>query len=56
MTKMLFTGAVVTWYSSSVRNVSKLLCDCTDVMLGADSVDQSQTSDQPQVARKDVVD
>ena len=28
-------------------NVSKFICECMDVMLGADSDNQSQTSDQP---------
>ena len=36
--------------------VSKFLCECMDVVLGADSDDQSQTSDQPWVAGKGVID
>ena len=34
------------WQDEDV-NVSKFICECMDVMLGADSDNQSQTSDQP---------
>ncbi len=34
-------------WQDDLVNVSKLICDCMDVMLRADSDDQSQTSDQP---------
>ena len=37
-------------------NVSRINCECMDVMLGADSDHQSQTCDQPQVARKGAID
>ncbi len=34
-------------WQDDLASVSKFLCECMDVMLGADSDDQSQTSDQP---------
>ena len=34
-------------WQDDLVSVSKFLCECLDVMLGADSDDQSQTSDQP---------
>ena len=34
-------------WQDDLVSVSKFLCECMDVMLGADSGDQSQTSDQP---------
>jgi hypothetical protein len=34
------------WQDDLVR-VSKFICECMHLMLGADSDDQSQTSDQP---------
>ncbi len=41
-------------------NISRFLCECMNVMLGADSAEsadgQSQTSDQPEVAGKGVID
>ena len=35
------------FWQNYLVNVSKFLCECLVVMLGADSDDQSQTSDQP---------
>ena len=35
------------FWQDDLVNVSKFLCECLDVMLGADSDDQSQTSIQP---------
>ena len=35
------------FWQDDLVSVSKFLCECMDVMLGADSDDQSQTSDQP---------
>ena len=35
------------FWQDDLVNVSKFICACMDVMLGADSDDQSQTSDQP---------
>ena len=35
------------FWQDDLVNVSKFICECMDVMLGADSDDQSQTSDQP---------
>ena len=40
------TMAQFLWQDDLV-SVSKFLCECMDVMLGADSDDQSQASDQP---------
>ena len=34
-------------WQDDLLSVSKFLCECMDVMLGADSDDQNQTSDQP---------
>jgi hypothetical protein len=35
------------FWQDDLVNVSKFICECMDVMLGADSDNQSQTSDQP---------
>jgi hypothetical protein len=35
------------YWQDDLVNVSKFLCECLAVMQGADSDDQSQTSDQP---------
>ena len=35
------------YWRDDVVNVSQIRCACMDVMLGADSDDQSHTSDQP---------
>lgn len=37
-------------------NVSKFLCECLGVTMGADTNDQNQSSDQPQAAGKRVID
>ena len=34
-------------WQDNLVNVSNFICECMDVMLGADSDNQSQTSDQP---------
>ena len=34
-------------WQDDLVSVSKFLCECMDVMLGADSDDQNQKSDQP---------
>ena len=34
-------------WQDDLVNVSKFICECMDVMLGADTDDQSQTSAQP---------
>ena len=44
------------FWQGDLVNVSKVLCECLDVVLGADSDDQSQTSEQPWVAGKGVID
>ena len=41
-----------TYRQDDLVNVSKFLCECLAAMLGADSDDRSQTSDQPWVAGK----
>jgi hypothetical protein len=43
-------------WQADLIGVTKFLLECLDVMLGADSDDQSQTSDQPEVAGIDVND
>ena len=47
---------VKSFWQDNLKNVSKFACECMDVMLGADSHDQSQTSDQPQLAGRGVID
>jgi hypothetical protein len=42
-----FSTMVQFLWQDDLVSVSKFLCECLDVMLGADSDDQSQTSDQP---------
>ena len=34
-------------HQADLVNVSEFICECIDVMLSADSDNQSQTSDQP---------
>ena len=41
-------------WQADLIGVTKFVSECLDVMLGADSDDQSQTSDQPEVAGIDV--
>lgn len=41
---------------TTLVNVSKSVCEYLDVMLGTDSDDPSQTSDQPRMAGKGVID
>ena len=44
------------FWQADLIGVTKFVSECLDVMLGADSDDQSQTSDQPEVAGIDVID
>ncbi len=37
-------------WQDDLVSVSKFICECMDVMLGADSDDRTQAYDQPQVA------
>ena len=43
-------------WQADLIGVTKFVSECLNVMLGADSDDQSQTSDQPEVAGIDVND
>ena len=40
------------FWQDDLVDVSEFLCECMDIMLGADSNDQSQTSDQPYNKKK----